>query len=48
MNIILKNIIYLKIYLNNIFLFLKIIFDINILKPSKTIKKIKLKKLILF
>jgi hypothetical protein len=48
MNIILKNIIYLKIYLNNIFLFLKFIFDINILKPSKTIKKIKLKKLILF
>jgi len=39
MNIIFKNIIYLKIFLNNIFLFLKIIFDINILNHLKLQKK---------
>jgi len=31
---------YLKIYLNDIFYFLKIIFNINILKWSKNTKKI--------
>jgi hypothetical protein len=36
----LKNVFYLEMYQNNIFYFLKIIFDISISKISKNIKKI--------